>query len=113
MIRLYPATSQTSDQQLDDVVAVIRAFRAHALATAAAKEAGHTVPTTKSDFQHLCASPDEMSRNELPEYFIQSSVQISVQERDAQALAKEAATKAGPNGLHRTHYFAVPDDVYF
>ena len=80
LIRLYPLTPQSSDQQLDDVVAVIRAFRAHALATAAAKEAGHTVPTTKSDFQHLCASPDHMSRDELPEYFTQGIVQPSILE---------------------------------
>jgi hypothetical protein len=42
-----------------------------------------------------------------------AAIQEFVQEREAQALAKEAATKAGQNGLHRTHYFAVPDDVYF
>jgi len=36
IIRLSPATSQTSEQ-LDDVVAVIREFKAQALATAAAR----------------------------------------------------------------------------
>jgi hypothetical protein len=49
MIRLFPLTAQTSDQQLDDVVAVIRELKAHALAKAEAKEAGHPVPTTKPD----------------------------------------------------------------
>ena len=80
IIRLSPATSQTSDQQLDDVVAVIREFKAQALATAAAREAGHEGPTTKSDFQHLLALTAEMSLNELPEYFTQGSVQTSVLE---------------------------------
>jgi hypothetical protein len=36
IIRLYPASPQTSDQQLDDVVAAIREFRAQE----EAKEAG-------------------------------------------------------------------------
>jgi hypothetical protein len=40
-------------------------------------ETGHTGPTIQSDFQHLLDSLDEMSRNELPEYFIQS-MQTSV-----------------------------------
>jgi hypothetical protein len=80
IIRLSPATSQTSDQQLDDVVAVIREFKAQALATAAAREAGHEGPTTKSDFQHLLALTADMSLNELPEYFTPGSVQTSVLE---------------------------------
>ncbi len=37
MIRLYPTTSQTRDQQLDEVVATIREFRAQALATRTAE----------------------------------------------------------------------------
>ena len=40
-------TSQTSDQQLDDVVAAIREFRAQALATAEATRTGHMGPTIK------------------------------------------------------------------
>jgi hypothetical protein len=59
---------------------VIREFKAQALATAAAKEAGHEGPTTKSDFQHLLALTAEMSLHELPEYFTQGSVQTSVLE---------------------------------
>jgi hypothetical protein len=78
MIRLYPLTAETNDQQLDDVVAAIREFRAQALARAEAIEAGRTGPTIQSDFQHLLASPDERSRSELPEYFTQGSVQTSV-----------------------------------
>jgi hypothetical protein len=46
-IRLFPITSQTSDQQLDDVVAAIRAFRAQALVTADATKAGHQGPFNK------------------------------------------------------------------
>jgi hypothetical protein len=76
-IRLYPLTAQTSDQQLDDAVAVIREFRVQALARAEAMEAGRTGPTIQSDYRHLLASPDEMSRSELPEYFTHSSVQTS------------------------------------
>ena len=40
MIRLYPVTSQTIDQQLDDAIAAIRGLTTQVLA--------------KSDFQHLC-----------------------------------------------------------
>jgi hypothetical protein len=80
MILLYPTTSQTRDQQLDEVVATIREFRAQALATAEATKAGREGPPTKLDFRHLLALPDEMSRNELPAYFTQSSAQTSVRE---------------------------------
>ena len=47
LIRLYPVTSPTIDQQLEDVVDAIRGFTTQVLA--------------KSDFQHLQASPDEFS----------------------------------------------------
>jgi hypothetical protein len=80
IIRLSPTTSHTSDQQLDDVVAAIREFKAQAIAREEATKTGQKCPTTNLDFQHLLASPDELSRNELPEYFTQSSVQTSVLE---------------------------------
>jgi hypothetical protein len=64
LIRLYPTTPQTIDQQLDDVIAAIRGFATQVLA--------------KADFQHLMASPDEMSRLALPTFPTQSSVQPPV-----------------------------------
>ena len=65
MIRLSPVTSQTTDQQLDDVIAAIRGFTTQVLA--------------KSDFLHLMALPEGMSRNELPD-FTESSAQAPVTE---------------------------------
>ena len=64
LIRLYPVTSPTIDQQLEDVVDAIRGFTTQVLA--------------KSDFQHLLASPDEFSRLELPDYPTQDSAQAPV-----------------------------------
>jgi hypothetical protein len=107
-IRLYPSTAQTIDQQLDDVVAVIREFRAQALARVEAREAGRTGPTIQSDYQHLLASPDEMSRNELPEYLPQSSAQTSVLEVGSPFYVSPQAAS-----LYQPHYCAVPDDMYF
>ena len=66
IIRLFPVTSQTICQQLDDVIAAIRGFATQVLTTA--------------DLQHLMASPDEMSRLELPTFPTQSSVQAPVLE---------------------------------
>ena len=65
LIRLCPVTSQTIDQQLDDVIAAIRGFTTQVLA--------------KSDFLHLMALPEGMSRNELPD-FTESSAQAPVHE---------------------------------
>jgi hypothetical protein len=107
-IRLSPITSQTSDRQLDDVVAAIREFRAQALATAAATKAGHQGPANKLDFQHLLASPDEMSRNELPEYFIKTSAQTSALEVGPPFYVSPQVA-----GSYQPHYCAVPDDMYF
>ncbi len=42
MIRLYPVTAQTSDQQLDDVVAAIREFSLRAQALARAEAMGRS-----------------------------------------------------------------------
>ena len=64
LIRLYPVTSPTIDQQLEDVVDAIRGFTTQVLA--------------KSDFQHLLASPDEFSSLELPDYPTQDSAQAPV-----------------------------------
>ena len=63
VIRLFPVTSQTICQQLDDVIAAIRGLATRVLAEA--------------EFQHLMASPDddERFRHELPTFPIQSSVQ--------------------------------------
>ena len=108
IIRLYPITSQTSDQQLDDAVAAIREFRAQALATAEAERTGLMGPTIKSDFQHLLSTPDEMSRNELPEYFTRGNVPAP-EVRSSPPVCPQFAEER----LHRTQYFAVPDDVYF
>ena len=66
VLRLFPVTFQTINQQLDDVVAAIRGFATQVLA--------------KADFQHLMASPDEMSRLALPTFPTQSSVQPPVLE---------------------------------
>jgi hypothetical protein len=107
-IRLSPITSQTSDQQLDDVVAAIREFRAQALATTDATKAGHQGPFNKLDFQHLIASPDADSRDELPEYFTQSSAQTSALEVGSPFYVSPQAA-----GLYQPHYCAVPDDMYF
>ena len=107
-IRLSPITSQTSDQQLDDVVAAIREFRAQALAAAAATKAGHQGPANKLDFQHLLASPDGDSRDDLPKCFTQSSVQTSALEVGSPFYVSPQAA-----GLYQPHYCAVPDDMYF
>jgi hypothetical protein len=107
-IRLSPITSQTSDRQLDDVVAAIREFRAQALATAAATKAGHQGPSNKLDFQHLLASPDGDSRDDLPKCFTQSSVQTSALEVGSPFYVSPQAA-----GLYQPHYCAVPDDMYF
>ena len=64
VIRLYPVTSPTNDQQLDDVVEAIRGFTTQVVA--------------QSDFQHLLASPDEFSWLELPNYPTQGSAQAPV-----------------------------------
>ena len=66
VIRLFPVTSQTTCQQLDDVIAAIRGFATQVLA--------------KADFQHLMTSPDEMTRLELPTFPTQSGVQAPVLE---------------------------------
>ena len=93
LIRLYPVTSQTIDQQLDDVIAAIRGFTTQAPA--------------RSDFQHLMALPTDGSWNELPKLSTQSSVQAPVLEvRPPLPVCPPAA------GLHQTQYFAVSDDVY-
>jgi hypothetical protein len=107
-IRLSPITSQTSDQQLDDVVAAIREFRAQALATAEATKAGHQGPSNTLDFQHLLAVLDGASRDDLPEYFIQSSAQTSALEVGSPFYVSPQAA-----GLYQPHYCAVPDDMYF
>ena len=104
IIRLYPASPQTSDQQLDDVAAAIREFRAQA----EAKEAGYTGPSTKLDFQHLLALPDGESRDELPEYFTQSGAQTSALEVGSPFYVCPQAA-----GLYQPQYWAVPDDMYF
>ena len=59
-------------------------------------------------FQHLLASPDEMSLNELPEYFTKSSAQTSALEVGSPFYVSPQAA-----GLYQPHYCAVPDDMYF
>lgn len=93
LIRLYPTTPQTSDQQLDDVIAAIRGFATQVL--------------TKADFQHLMASPDEMSRLELPTFPTQSSVQPPVL-AVCSPLPVCTQESTGP----QTQYFAAPDDEF-
>ena len=93
LIRLYPTTPQTSDQQLDDVIAAIRGFATQVLA--------------KADFQHLMASPDEMSRLELPTFPTQSSVQPPVL-----AVCSPLPVCTQESTVPQTQYFAVPDDEF-
>ena len=93
LIRLYPVTSPTIDQQLEDVVDAIRGFTTQVLA--------------KSDFQHLLASPDEFSRLELPNHPTQDSAQAPVLEvRPPLPVYTQEPT------LPQTQFFAVPDDLY-
>ena len=91
LIRLFPTTPQTSDQQLDDVIAAIRGFATQVLA--------------KADFQHLMASPDEMSRLALPTFPTQSSVQPPVL-----AVCSPLPVCTQESTVPQTQYFAVPDD---
>ena len=93
LIRLYPTTPQTSDQQLDDVIAAIRGFATQVLA--------------KADFQHLMASPDEMSRLALPTFPTQSSVQPPVL-----AICSPLPVCTQESTVPQTEYFAVPDDEF-
>ena len=93
LIRLYPTTPQTIDQQLDDVIAAIRGFATQVLA--------------KADFQHLMASPDEMSRLALPTFPTQSSVQPPVP-----AVCSPLPVCTQESTVPQTQYFAVPDDEF-
>ena len=93
LIRLYPTTPQTSDQQLDDVIAAIRGFATQVL--------------TKADFQNLMASPDEMSLRELPTFLTQSSVQPPVL-AVCSPLSVCTQESTGP----QTQYVDVPDDEF-
>ena len=85
-------TSQTTDQQLGDIIAAIRGFTTQVL--------------TKSDFLQLWALPEGMSRNELPEYFTQSGVQAPHEVCPPPPVCPQEST------LPQTQYFAVPDDLY-
>ena len=93
LIRLYPTTPQTSDQQLDDVIAAIRGFATQVLA--------------KADFQHLMASPDEMSRLGLPTFPTQSSVQPPVL-----AVCSPLPVCTQESTVPQTQYLTVPDDEF-
>ena len=93
LIRLYPTTPQTSDQQLDDVIAAIRGFATQVLA--------------KADFQHLMASPDEMSRLALPTFPTQSSVQPPVL-----AVCSPLPVCTQESTVPQTQYLTVPDDEF-
>ena len=91
LIRLYPTTPQTSDQQLDDVIAAIRGFATQVLA--------------KADFQHLMASPDGLSQLELPTFPTQSNVQPPVL-----SVCSPLPVCTQESTVPQTQYFAVPDD---
>ena len=91
LIRLFPTTPQTNDQQLDDVIAAIRGFATQVLA--------------KADFQHLMASPDGLSRLELPTFPTQSNVQPPVL-----SVCSPLPVCTQESTVPQTQYFAVPDD---